>query len=151
MIHWNEETVIDANIEKVWNLFALENIHRIMPHVIENEVIEQHEGVVGTKYRQKYKQGKRVETYIVEDLAYENTPDKKHNTIGFTLAKAFEIKASFTLIKIDDEHTKFTYSGQNRGVNWLGKLMLKLGGTRNNDKVILNFMELVRQEAMKDL
>ncbi|UNK16293.1 SRPBCC family protein [Paenibacillus sp. N3/727] len=150
MLQWNEETIIEANIETIWNLFALENIQRIMPQVVENEVIERKEGVVGTKYRQKFKEGKRIETYIVEDLEYENTPHRKHNKSGFTLARIFEIETSFTLLKVDDKHTRFIYSGQNKGVNWLGKVMLKLMGFKNNQKVVFEFMERVRSEAMKD-
>lgn len=150
MITWKEETIIEANIETIWNLFELEYIQRIMPQVVENEVIERKEGIVGSKYRQKYKEGKRVETYIVEDLEHENTPDKKHNKSGFTLAKMFEIEASFTLLKIDENHTRFIYGGQNKGVNWLGKLMTKLMGTKNNQKVVFEFIERVRSEAMKD-
>lgn len=150
MITWHEERIIPVNIEKVWHLFELENIQRIMPNVVENKVIEQKEGVVGSTYQQKYKEGKRIETYIVEDLEYENTPEKKHNKIGFTLAKAFEIEAAFTLHKIDENQTKFIYQGENKGLNFLGKVLLKLGGEKNNNKVVTDFMNLVESEAMKE-
>jgi hypothetical protein len=150
MIKWYEEKVIPVNIETIWSLFELENIQRIMPNVIENKVLERKEGVVGSTYQQKYKEGKRVETYIVEDLEYENTPDKKHNKIGFTLAKAFEIQATFTLIKIGESETKFIYQGENKGLNFLGKVLLKLGGDKNNNKVVMDFMELVEKEALKE-
>ncbi|MBC6314392.1 SRPBCC family protein [Listeria grandensis] len=147
---WNEEMVIEANIEVIWNLFQLENMPRIMPQIIENEVIEKKEGVVGSKYRQKYQEGKRVETYIVEDLAHEDTPNRKHNTSGFVLAKAFKIETSFTLEKIDENSTRFFYSGSNQGVNFLGKALMKLGSTKNNDKVVIDFMKRVETEALKD-
>ncbi len=150
MIKWNEEKVITVNIETIWTLFELENIQRIMPNVIENKVLERKEGVVGSKYQQKYKEGKRVETYIVEDLEYENTPEKKHNRIGFTLAKAFEIQAAFTLIKLNENETKFIYQGQNHGLKFLGKVLLKMGGEKNNNKVVTDFMELVEKEALKE-
>jgi hypothetical protein len=150
MIKWNEERIIPVNIEEIWNLFKLENIQRIMPNVVENKVLEQKEGVVGTKIQQKYKEGKRIETYIVEDLEYDNMPEKKHNKIGFTLAKAFEIEASFTLVKIDEEETNFIYSGQNKGLNFLGKVLLKLGGERNNNKVVTDFMDRVESESLKE-
>lgn len=150
MIKWYEEKTIPVNIETIWTLFELENIQRIMPNVIENKVLEKKEGVVGSKYQQKYKEGKRVETYIVEDLEYENTPDKKHNKIGFTLAKAFDIQAAFTLIKLDESETKFIYQGENKGLNFLGKVLLKLGGEKNNNKVVMDFMELVEKEAFKE-
>lgn len=150
MIIWNREMAISVNIETVWNLFALENIQRIMPQVVEHKVIEGKPGIVGTKYQQKYQEGKRIEAYIVEDLEHENTPTKKHNKIGFVLAKMFEVEASFTLIKVDEENTKFIYSGRNKGVNLLGKTLLKLGGTKNNEKVVSDFMNLVECEALKD-
>jgi hypothetical protein len=149
LIKWHEERIIPVNIEEIWNLFELENIQRIMPNVVENKVLEQKEGVVGSKIQQKYKEGKRIETYIVEDLEYENTPEKKHNKIGFTLAKAFEIEASFTLVKMGEEETNFIYSGENKGLNFLGKVLLKLGGERNNNKVVTDFMDRVESESLK--
>lgn len=150
MIKWHEERIIPVNIETIWHLFELENIQRIMPNVVENKVLEQKEGVVGSTYQQKYKEGKRIETYIVEDLEYENTPLKKHNKIGFTLAKAFEIEASFTLHKIGEDQTKFIYQGENKGLNFLGKVLLKLGGEKNNNKVVTEFMDRVETEALKE-
>lgn len=148
MIKWHEERIIPVNIEVIWRLFEIENLQRIMPNVIENKVLERKEGVVGTTYQQKYKEGKRVETYIVEDLEYENTPLKKHNKIGFTLAKAFQIEASFTLIKQSESETRFIYKGQNEGLNFLGKTLLKLGGQKNNQKVVVDFMDRVEKEAL---
>lgn len=147
---WNEEMVIEANIEVIWNLFQLENIQRIMPQIIENEVIEMKEGIVGSRYRQKYQEGKRVETYIVEDLAHEATLERKHNTSGFVLAKAFKIETSFTLEKIDEKSTRFIYSGTNQGINFLGKILMKLSSSKNNDKVVADFMKRVETEALKD-
>lgn len=150
MIKWHEERIIPVNIETIWKLFQLENIQRIMPNVIENKVIEKKEGVVGSKYEQKYKEGKRIETYIVEDLEHENIPDKKHHKIGFTLAKAFQIEAAYTLIKIGDNETRFIYQGQNMGLNFLGKTLLKLGGEKNNKKVVIDFMDRVEEEALRE-
>lgn len=150
MIKWEEERVIPANIEVIWNLFEIENLSRIMPGVVETKVLEKKEGVVGSTYQQKYREGKRVETYIVEDLEHEDTPEKKHNKTGFTLAKAFEIEASFTLIKLNENETKFIYTGQNKGVNFLGKTLLKLGGKRNNQKVVTDFMDRVEKESIKE-
>jgi hypothetical protein len=149
MIKWRKEIVIPANIETVWKLFDLDQIQRIMPNVVEHKPIQIKEGVVGSTYQQTYQEGKRKETYTVTDLEYENTNQMKHNKIEFTLAKAFRIQASFTLIKEEAQKTKFIYSGQNEGVNFLGRSLLKLGGTKNNEKVINDFVHLVRDEAMK--
>nr|WP_318280802.1 hypothetical protein [Paenibacillus bovis] len=46
--------------------------------------------------------------------------------------------------------TRFIYSGNNEGTNFLGRSLLKLGGTKNNEKVVNDFVELVRNEALKN-
>jgi hypothetical protein len=148
VIQWKEEKMIEVNIEKVWSLFFDENIKKIMPKVEEHTIIEKTEVEVGSKHQQKYREGKRVETYIVETLAFEDNPDKKHKQISFVLGKAFKISLSFTLLKLDDNHTKFIYEGQNEGVNFVGRAMLKLGSEKSNNFVVKEFMEKVEQEAL---
>lgn len=149
MIQWREEIMIETNIEKVWSLFSDEQIKKIMPKVEEHLLIEKTEEEVGAKHRQTYREGKRLETYIVETLAYENTEDKKLKQIQFVLGKAFEITLGFTILKIDETHTKFIYEGQNKGVNFVGRAMLKLGSEKSNLKVVEAFMQRVREEALK--
>ncbi|MCP3740160.1 SRPBCC family protein [Rossellomorea sp. BNER] len=149
MIQWKEEIIIEANIEKVWELFFDKNIKKIMPKVEEHTLIEKKEGEVGARHEQKYREGKRVETYIVETLAYKDGEDEKQKQISFVLGKAFEINLTFTLHKIDETHTKFIYEGQNRGVNFVGRAMLKLGGKKSNQNVVQEFMQQVQKEAMK--
>lgn len=148
MIQWKEETIIEANIEQVWELFLDKNIKKIMPKVEEHTLIEKAEGEVGAKHQQKYREGKRVVTYIVDTLAYENKPEKKLKQISFVLGKAFDINLKFILEKLDDGNTKFIYEGQNKGVNFVGRAMLKLGSEKSNNKVVQEFMEKVKQEAM---
>lgn len=150
MIEWKEERVINANIEKVWDLFADQNIQRIMPKVEEHTLIEKQEHEVGAKHKQSYREGKRVETYIVETLAYEDTEERKHKQIYFVLGKAFEINLRFTLEKVNEEQTKLIYEGHNKGVNFVGRAMLKLGSEKSNNKVVHEFMDRVEQEATKE-
>ncbi|WP_173915343.1 SRPBCC family protein [Halobacillus sp. Marseille-Q1614] len=147
MITWREETMIDANIEEVWELFRDKNIKKIMPKVEEQELIEKSEEEAGAKHKQTYREGKRLETYIVHTLAYNNLEDKKHKKINFIIGKAFEITLSFTLIKMDDHETKFIYEGENKGINFVGRAMMKLANKKGNNKVVFEFLERVRQEA----
>ncbi|MGG0287703.1 SRPBCC family protein [Peribacillus butanolivorans] len=149
MIQWKEEIIIESNIEKVWSLFFDKNIKKIMDKVEEHTLIEKKEEEVGAKHRQSYREGKRLETYIVETLKYEDLEDKKQKQISFVLGKAFEITLTFTLLKIDDTHTKFIYEGQNKGGNFVGRTMLKLGSEKSNNKVVQEFMQKVEQEALK--
>lgn len=148
MIEWKEEIMIETNIEKVWSLFFDKNIKRIMPKIEEHQLIEKQETEAGAKHKQTYREGKRLETYMVETLAYEDSADKKHKQISFILGKAFEVTLSFTLLKIDENQTKFIYEGKNKGINFVGRSMLKLGGQKSNMDVVKEFMEKVNHEAM---
>lgn len=149
MIQWKEEKVIPTNIEKVWNLFSDKNIKRIMPKVEEHILIEKSETEAGAKHRQTYREGKRLETYIVDTLIYENREEEKKKQIQFVLGKAFEVTVTFTLIKVDDSHTRLIYEGENKGVNFVGRAMLKLAGKKSNHDVVIEFLERVQTEAMK--
>ncbi|WP_079525738.1 SRPBCC family protein [Halobacillus hunanensis] len=148
MISWKEERIIEASIEEVWELFSDAQIHRIMPKVEEHQLIEKTEEEVGAKHRQSYREGKRVETYIVETLSYEDLEDKKKKRISFVLGSAFEIDLTFTLVKVGENRTKFIYEGSNKGTNFVGRAMLKLGGKKGNHKVVGEFMDRVEQEAV---
>ncbi|WP_407269480.1 SRPBCC family protein [Radiobacillus sp. PE A8.2] len=148
MIEWKEETLIDTDIGTVWKLFSDENIKKIMPKVEEHTLMEKSETEVGAKHQQTYREGKRIETYTVDTLAYEDTPNKKLKTISFIIGKAFEIQLSFILEKIDDNHTKFIYTGHNKGVNFVGRAMMKLANKKGNQQVVHEFMKRVNQEAM---
>ena len=149
MIQWKEEINIEANIEKVWSLFSDENIKRIMPKVEEHTIIEKREDEVGAKHRQTYREGKRVETYIVDTLIYENLSDKKQKQLQFVLGKAFEITLTYTFLKIDETTTNFIYEGQNKGVNFVGRAMLKLGSEKSNKLIVQEFSEKVKLEALQ--
>lgn len=148
MIEWNEQRVIDADIETVWSLFKDERIQRIMPKLERHVLVEKEQDEVGAKHEQSYRDGKRIETYIVETLAYEDASDKKLKRLHFVLAKIFEVNLTFTLLKISKDQTRFIYKGSNEGVNFAGKSMLKMGGP-NNKATVSEFMDLVEKEALK--
>ncbi|GAA0339848.1 hypothetical protein GCM10008967_32770 [Bacillus carboniphilus] len=147
MIHWKAETIIEAGIEKVWDLFSDRNIKRIMPKVEEHTLVEKQENEVGAKHKQTYREGKRLETYFVETIAYEDLNEKKHKEIRFVLGKAFEVHLVFSLLKMDENRTKFIYEGTNKGVNFVGRAMMKLASKKSNNDVVQEFLERVKQEV----
>lgn len=149
MMEWNEQRVIDANIETVWNLFKDEEIQRIMPKLEKHVLVEKRQDEVGAKHEQTYREGKRLETYIVETLAYLDEPEKKQKRLHFVLAKMFGVNLSFTLLKISEQQTRFIYKGSNEGINIIGKSMLRMAGPRSNNDTVSDFMDLVEREAMK--
>lgn len=148
MIQWKDEIVIETGIEAVWTLFRIEHMHRIMPNIAANEWKDLKEGVAGSTFLQTYREGKRTECYEVSILEYKDEPEEKRMRLAFVLAKAFEVNLAFTLQRVDEAHTRLLYEGSNRGVNFVGRAMMKLGGESNNRKVVADFLQKVEREAM---
>lgn len=142
---WTKTININAPIENVWKLLdgSLADMQKIMPQVIENKPVKVTEEGVGSIYRQKYKEGKRIETYDVETLEHSNTPDKKILKVGFVLANLFEITAYYELNKINETETSFTYSVTNNALKWFVKLFLLFA----SDKVVVQFLERIKTVA----
>lgn len=148
---WEKERLINVPIDVVWSLFEEENAQRIMPKVVENNWIERKPGVVGSTYEQTYSEGKRKETYVVEIQGFEDTQTYKFKHIQFQLARAFEMNLVFKLEKTSEQQTKFTYAGSNKGINFVGRAMLKLGNSKNGEQVIDDFLDRVESEALLEL
>jgi hypothetical protein len=145
---WTKDIEINAPINEVWELLngSHENLQKIMPQVIENKPIKVTEEKVGTIYRQKYKEGKRIEEYDVETLMYLDEPEEKKLKVGFTLAKMFEITAFYELRKIGENKTYFKYTATNRALKWFVKLFLLMA----SDKVVVKFVERVKRVAEEE-
>lgn len=144
---WNKTIEINENIEKVWSLFNEDNYKKIMPQVVSHKLVSE-DG--NTKvYEEVYREGKREETYLLTEVLEQDTTDVKHSTFSFTIANMIESEGSFLLEKLDDQRTKFTYSGDNQGKNFFMKMMLKLASKKNDEKVVNEFMERVLEESTK--
>lgn len=145
MKQWTKNIEINAPMEQVWQLLngSLENMQKIMPQVVEHKPIKITEDGVGSVYRQKYKEGKRIEEYDVETLEYTSTPDTKKLKVGFTLANMFEITAFYELSSMNEDKTNFTYTVTNRPLKWFVKLFLLFA----NEKVVVSFLERVKKVA----
>jgi hypothetical protein len=150
MKKWTRSIEIQAPIEQVWKLFngSLEDMQKVMPQVIENEPIIITEGGIGSVYRQKFKEGKRVQEYEVKTLDYLDTPDHKILKVGFSLANMFEITAAYELRKLDEQKTWFQYSTTNQPFKWYMKLLLSL--LFGNNKIVVKFVERVKRVAESD-
>jgi carbon monoxide dehydrogenase subunit G len=145
MKKWTKSIEINAPIETVWELFdgSLENMQKIMPQVIENTPVHETEEVVGSVYRQKYREGKRVMEYDVKTLEYNDTPDYKKLKVGFHLANMFDITATYELTKKDENLTELTYTATNQPLKWYTKLFLLFA----SEKVVVDFVERVKRVA----
>lgn len=145
MKQWTREIEINAPIDHVWSYLdgSLEQMQKIMPQVMENTPIKVTDEVVGSVYRQKYKEGKRIEEYDVHTLDYLNSPQEKRLKAGFTLANLFEITALYELFQVGDEKTRLRYTVTNQALKWFVKLFLVFA----SDKVVLQFLERVKEVA----
>ncbi|RNF41144.1 SRPBCC family protein [Planococcus salinus] len=150
MVKWNKEAIIEANIEKVWELFQDRNIKQIMPKIEEHQLLENNDDEAGAKHAQTYYEGSQLQTYIVETLAYDDTPDRKHRQIRFIMGQSFEVMYSFTLLKAGENRTKFIYQGHNKGVNLVGKAMLLAGNKKKAEETVTKFMERVELAALNN-
>jgi ligand-binding SRPBCC domain-containing protein len=145
---WTRDIEINAPIEVVWSLLdgSIENMQKIMPQVVENKPVKVTEERVGSIYRQKYKEGKRIEEYDVETLQYTNTHNEKKLKVGFTLANMFEITALYEMKKINDHTTHFTYTATNRPLKWFVKPFLFFA----KDKVVVDFINRVKKVSEEE-
>ncbi|MFC5652620.1 SRPBCC family protein [Paenibacillus solisilvae] len=144
MKHWSSEIEINAPIEQVWSYLdgSLEQMQKIMPQVVENKPVTITKEVVGSVYRQKYKEGKRIEEYDVHTLEYSNNLNDKKLKIGFTLANCFEITALYELHRVNDQ-TILRYTATNKALKWFMKLFMIFAA----DKVVIKFLENVKKAA----
>lgn len=149
MKQWTREIEVSAPIDHVWSYLngSLEQMQKIMPQVVENEPIKITEGFVGSIYRQKYKEGKRIEEYDVHTLEYLDTVSEKKLKINFTLAKMFEITAMYELYQVNDKTTKLIYTVANKPLKWFVKPFLLF----STDKVVVDFLERVKSTAESEL
>ncbi|MDQ0246725.1 hypothetical protein J2S09_004329 [Bacillus fengqiuensis] len=145
MKSWTEEGQISTPIEHVFSYFngSLEQMQKVMPQVIENTPVKETDQVIGSVYRQKYKEGEEVQEYDVETLEYVNTPDHKRLKIGFVLADMFDITAAYELKKLDEHHTLFTYTATNAPLNEQAESFLKFA----TNQVVIDFINRVKMIA----
>lgn len=144
MKQWTKEIVINAPIEVVWKLFdgSLANMQKIMPQVVEHKPVKITEEGVGSVFRQKYKEGNRIEEYDIKTLDFLDDENNKKLKVGFTLANMFEITALYELIQMNNK-TLFRYTVTNRPLKWFVKLLLLFA----NEKVVIQFVERVKRVA----
>lgn len=150
MVKWKEQMIIDAPIEKVWNLFQDEQIQRIMPKVESHDLLEGKNNATGAKHAQVYTEGKQQQRYIVETLSYVDEPDKKYRETTFEMEHMFKVRYAFSLEKESSQSTRFIYEGQNKGISVTGKMMLLAGSKKAARNTVLNFMNRVKERAERE-
>ena len=150
MVKWKEERIIPANIEAVWSLFLDENAKRLMPKIEEHILLENNDNEAGAKHAQSYYEGSQLQSYIVETLAFEDLPERKHRHTSFTLSQLFQVDYRYTLEKKSETETRFIYEGSQKGLTMTGKAMLLSGSKAKRQETVQAFMDRVEAEAAKN-
>lgn len=146
---WKEETVIKQPIDKVWRLFSDENAKLLYPKLEDHVLLENENDETGAKHAQSYMEGKQLQTYIVETVQYEDSPNRKIRHTRFVMNSMFQIDYIFTLDKKTDGHTLLTYEGEQKGVTVTGKAMLISGSKKRRQETIRDFLQRVEANAEK--
>ncbi|MBU9674376.1 SRPBCC family protein [Planococcus sp. CP5-4] len=147
MVKWKEQLVIEAPIDRVWELFQDEEIQRIMPKVESHDLLEGENNAAGAKHAQVYTEGKQQQRYIVETLSYVDEPERKYKETAFEMGQMFKVRYAFSLEKESAQSTRFVYEGQNKGMSVTGKMMLLAGSKKAARNTVLNFMNRVKEQA----
>jgi len=145
MKQWTKSIEIDVPIEEVWQYVDgdLDKMQQIMPNVLSNTPVTVTENVVGSVFRQEYREGNRVEAYDVHVTEFINTPTHKEMKVAFTLAKLFDITAKYELTAINDTKTILTYTTSNKAVKWFVHMFLLFA----SDKTVIKFVEHFKKVA----
>ncbi|XMB86148.1 SRPBCC family protein [Mycoplasmatota bacterium WC44] len=143
MKEWTGYIEIDSSIEKVWEVIngSEENLKKLDPKIIKNEVLFETENKVGSKYKQQYKEGKKVIEYIVEVLEHKDTPNEKSFKIGFKIGKWFDITVLYLLKRVSDNITSVDYKTTNQPLGIIAKILFKL--MPSNNDVIENHLKKI--------
>ncbi len=149
LVKWKEEIIIKQPIEKVWQLFLDKNAKVLYPKLESHELFENKPDEIGAKHGQSFKQGNQLQTYIVETVAFDDSPTKKFRHNRFEMNGLFEINYLFTLDKKGEEETLFTYEGSQKGLTAAGKMMLLAGSRKGREQTIRDFMQRVQTKAEK--
>ena len=150
MTTWLNKIEINAPIEIVWQLFNENNFKRIMPKVVSHELLSYDEQTQTSIFKETYREGKRDETYELTEVISIDTKSEKQKSFSFTIAKLIESNGVFHLLSLSSSTTLFTYSGETKGASSFGKLMMKLASNKKEEKIVFDFLQLVKTEAEID-
>lgn len=150
MTTWKDSIQIDAPIEVVWNIFSEYNYSRIMPKITRHELISFDKATHTSIYKETYREGKREETYELTETIILDSANEKESIFHFTIAKMIHSNGKFYLKQLDEQTTIFTYSGETKGVSFLGKTMMKLASRKKDEQIVTEFLQLVKKEAESD-
>ena len=145
---WTNNIIINTTIENVWTVLTTEEYSsQTMPNVVESKLIEDKGDV--KIYQDTYKEGNRAETYLLTLTTLSNTNTHKKQQFEFTIANMIATKGTYELEAIDENTTSFTYSGENKGANFIGKIMMTLAKLFASDKESREYTERVKACAEK--
>ncbi|WP_342600968.1 SRPBCC family protein [Psychrobacillus sp. FSL H8-0483] len=138
MKKWKKEIIINAPIEYAWPFFYgdLEKKKKIFPKVVEEEILNRTEQVIGTTIWQTYQNGSYTEQYELTIKKYTDEKTYKVLQENFILNDRFRMTTEYELESQGEHLTKFIYTSINKPKNPLLSVFQLFG----SDEVIVTFM-----------
>ncbi|MEK3977612.1 hypothetical protein MKY37_00820 [Psychrobacillus sp. FSL K6-2836] len=138
MKKWKKEILLHVPIEFAWSYFYgdISKKKKIFPKVVDEEIIDQTEEIIGTMINQSYQNGSLIEQYEITIKKYTNEPNYKAIQESFLLNNRFNMTTEYELVSQGDKITKFIYTSINKPKNPLLSIFQLFG----SDEVIVNFL-----------
>lgn len=145
---WIGDIVIHAPIDRAWMLFDNSEAHvqKIIPNVVSHTLLEKTSDIVGSRYLQKYVEGKRSIEYVVTVHDYLDTPDFKKIVLHFRIPKCFDVLITHSLTRTNDSTTAYHYRVEHKPLVWWLGLTLFLGQWRV-PKMVAQHLDRVKKAA----
>ncbi len=143
MKKWKKEINLQVPIEFAWPYFYgnLEKKRAIFPKIETEEYTNTTTDVVGTTFKQTYKNGSISESYNIQITKFEDTAEYKVIEESFILNNRFKMTTTYELTNQPDGTTLFTYTSVNKPKNPL-LILFQLFG---KDDIIVSFMNRTKQ------
>jgi len=148
MKKWSHEITISAPIEGVWSLFdySQDQTKKIIPKLISIEPVEQTEELVGSVYRQVFRQRGVVQEHFIKILDYKDTPDYKLLKTNFEIEGMINVTTTYEVKRLSKNKTSFKTEIINEPLRLDMKFMLFFAGK----KPAVDFCKQVQLAAEAD-
>lgn len=146
MFEWQEQSTLNFPIEQVWSLMTLETLNSLFPGEQPFEIIKGSRGEVGCTYQKTISKRGHTVLCTATDVAYEDTPQQKEQTIDLVLDKHATGSITIELADTVAGATLLTYSGSIKGTSILAKAAIKTNKKRLTQLLQKDFITLIENK-----
>lgn len=145
------ELTINQSFIDVFKFLDDENtISKLDPKVVSTLPVNITEGIIGSTYVQKYKEGRKIIEYVITTTKYSKTDDKFEFGISFQLMNHCLIDCVYLVEKLNDSQTKIYYETNQKPLSFMFKVMHKVMpkslGNKTNMKHLVKIDEVMKAQ-----